>query len=131
VTEFTALLQQIRRRFPSDRALAKEIGITPSRLSRALHEKGDYASSFNALNCLRLAHLSGEPAGRVLRAAGKSEYAELLEKLYRPSVSDAEREVLALWDELSPARKASLLDMMQTYALEKRGFTKRPVRKRA
>lgn len=59
--------------------LAKAIGITPSALSHLLaHPTGTASTEV----CLRLAAVTGTSASRVLRAAGKSAIADLLEDLY-------------------------------------------------
>ena len=59
----------------SQTALAKQLEISPSRISRIL--KGDY--SFEVVYCLRLAKLLHLPIPDVLRAAGKHQEAALLD----------------------------------------------------
>lgn len=100
--DFKALLQAAARQFSSQHAFAQALGISPSRLNRALN-KGDYP--LNALNCLKLASITGEPAGDVLRAAGKADVAELIEQLYgggRAALTTAERELIATWALIPP-----------------------------
>lgn len=57
---------------------ALPLGITGSRLGRI--RKGEYAP--DVLTCLRLALAASVPPADVLRAAGKSEVADLLDVLY-------------------------------------------------
>lgn len=98
VSAFTELLNRIADGFPTRHALAKALDINASRLSRALN--GSEGFPFNIENCLRLAKVSGEPASDVLRAAGKSDIAELIEALYGPEkhVTDTTlRDLLAQW----------------------------------
>ena len=79
--ECLALLERAVARFPTPHACADALGLTPRRLTAALHNKTTYA--FNAVNCLRLADILKVPASRVLRAADHAELAEALERLYR------------------------------------------------
>src|SRR5579885_1214122 len=81
VSDFKTLLNRIAAGFPSHRALATALGVTPSRLSRAMTGTGG-EFPFNVTNCLRLAQLSGESASEILRAAGKKDVADLIEALY-------------------------------------------------
>jgi len=84
----------------SQQDLAKVIGITPSRLNRAL-QQGDYP--LNALNCLRLAKAKGYAPSLVLRLAGKMELAELIEHLYGkvdPTMTLQERAHVTRWRQL-------------------------------
>lgn len=107
---FPDRLKAIASRFASKKALADAVGVSQGRLSRAL--KGDDNYSFNVENCLRLADVSGEPASEILRAAGKADVADLLERLYggaRPATLPAEeRELLTRWRFLSPDAKENL-----------------------
>lgn len=80
--DFQELLNKIAARFASKKAFAKEVGIDPSRMSRALN--GTDKLPFNVENCLRLAQISGEPPSKVLRAADKAKVANLIESLYGP-----------------------------------------------
>jgi transcriptional regulator with XRE-family HTH domain len=92
---FTELLRQIVQGAQSQVEVARAIGITPQRFSRALN-KGDFPLSVE--NCLRLSRASGVPASRILRSAGKQDVATLLEELYgEPSTSIEERAHLRDW----------------------------------
>lgn len=79
MNDFQKLLQDISAQFPTTLAMAKAIGVNASRLSRALN--GD-SYPFDALRCLRMAHATGRNATQILRAAGKGELADLIERLY-------------------------------------------------
>jgi hypothetical protein len=69
-------------RFGTQDALAKAIGITPSRLGRVMKNQG---GSLDVINCLRLAKVSGLPVDLILHAAGKIEIAKLIRELYGPA----------------------------------------------
>lgn len=108
--DFKALLNRIVGRYPSRAALAKELHITPSRLSRALNT-GDFP--LNVANCLRLAKLSGDSPTTILRAAGKTDVAELIELLYgKPEYSADERELVDAWRTLSPRARTALRSLV-------------------
>lgn len=107
VSDFGEFLEDLAKQFPTKQAFAEAIGITPSRFSRVL--AGTY--TLNVLNCLRLAKAAGRSPSVVLRAAGKREIADLIEALYGPgatSVSPKEREVLDLWNGLTPRAREGL-----------------------
>lgn len=63
-------------------ALAKAIGISPSRISRVLKNPDSLAVE----NCLRLAKATGISPDEIFRAAGKSEIARLIQELYGAAV---------------------------------------------
>lgn len=69
-------------RFGTKDAVAHAIGMSPSRLGRVMKGEGN---SFDVLNCLKLADISGLPVDHILNAAGKSEIACLIRKLYGPA----------------------------------------------
>ena len=109
---FRELLEVASRRFPSKQAFAKAIGVTPSRFSRVLG--GSY--TLNVLNCLRLAKITGESASRVLRLAGKTEIAELIEEQYgrtAPALSPSERELLETWSSLNQRSRENLKGILK------------------
>jgi hypothetical protein len=113
VAEFKVLLNRIVRNFPSHGALAKALGVTPSRLSRALSGAGgDFP--FNVVNCLRLAKLSGESPSQILRAAKKGEIADLIEGLY-----GRDRGGLLTQDERTFLARISALDAGDRELLQK------------
>lgn len=113
VPNFADLLHRLADRFESKSAFAKALGISPSRLSRAL--AGDFP--LNVANCLRLALLTGESPAAILRAAGKDDVAELLEKLYPGGkslpITPAQRELLFQWEEVPPRARAALSAIFQ------------------
>lgn len=68
-------------RFGTKDAVARAIGISPSRLGRVMQGDG----SLDVINCLRLAKVSGLPVDHILSAAGKTEIASLIRELYGPA----------------------------------------------
>jgi hypothetical protein len=122
---FKELLNRIVDKFPSRLAFAREIGMTSSRLSRALNE-GDFP--FNVANCLRLAKISGESATDILRAAGKEDVADLIESLYGKDrtrlLTAPERELLDDFESLTPRARESLKILLRDLAPRKK--QKRP-----
>jgi hypothetical protein len=78
-TEFKRLLDRAEHIKGQKQLAAEAIGIKPSRYSK-LYGGNNYSLSVE--NCLRLATVIRESPGVVLRAAGKGEVAELIEKLY-------------------------------------------------
>lgn len=113
VSEFRDLLETAAQAFPTKKAFARAIGITPGRLSRVLG--GEH--SLDVGNCLTLAKLTGESPSRVLRVAGKPDIADAIEALYGPSaagVSPKERELLDAWDAVSQhAREGLWITLME------------------
>jgi transcriptional regulator with XRE-family HTH domain len=108
---FRQFLETAARRFPSKQALAKAIGITPGRLSRVL--KGEH--SLDVVNCLRLAKLTGDSPGEVLRVAGKNEVAELIEGFYgraAPAIHPADRIVVDRWHALTAPQRELMLTVI-------------------
>lgn len=77
-----ALLIRLVDRYGTQTALAKAIKITDSRLAKVL--KGE-SGSLSVLNCLRLAKVAKLSPSQILRAAGKSEIAALIEHMYGPT----------------------------------------------
>jgi transcriptional regulator with XRE-family HTH domain len=128
--EFRHFLEAAARRYPSKQALARAIGITPGRLSRVL--KGEH--SLDVINCLRLAQLTGDAPGDVLRVAGKQDVAELLAALYgeAPTLSPADREVLEAWRTLNLYQRELLRALIDDMAVTHHGERpRRDVPKRA
>jgi plasmid maintenance system antidote protein VapI len=107
VSNFQDLLADAATQFSSKQAFAAAIGITPSRFSRVL--AGIY--KLNVRNCLRLAKATGRSPSLILRAAGKSEIADLIEAQYGASaitVTPKEREVLNVWNALTQRAREGL-----------------------
>jgi hypothetical protein len=107
--EFAELLNRAVPRFTSKKAMAKAIGLSPTRLSHAL-KGGEYP--FNVENCLRLADVADIPPREVLRAAGKAEIADLLDRLYpragKPSLTATEWKLVVLFRETGRHQPALL-----------------------
>lgn len=76
---FASLLRKCSRKYPTVRAFARELRVDPSHVSRAMARGG---LPFDIRGCLRLAKLTGENPGFVLRVGGKAEVADLIENLY-------------------------------------------------
>lgn len=114
---FIELLQIVNRRFPTQQALARALGIDIGHLNHLLNGK---ARPFNVTNCLRLAKLANLPPSEVLRAAGKGEFAELLEDVYGPYTSSdltpTQQHLLRLWDRLPARVGAPLLALLDRIA---------------
>jgi hypothetical protein len=114
-SEFQSLLIHAATQFPSQHAMADAIGISPARLNRAIHQ-GDYA--FNVANCLRLALVTSITPSTILRAAGKGEIADLIERLYGsvdPALTRPERDHLRQWRALEPDRQAAIAVLMREH----------------
>lgn len=124
------LLGNLVVRYGTQTALAKAIGITDSRLAKVL--KGD-AGALSVLNCLRLAKVAGLPPSQILRAAGKSEIAALIEDMYgesaQPTISleqfTREELIEKWWPDLSPTARAALHALLNELAPERRPPKKR------
>ena len=117
---FSELLRETARRFPSQQAFAEAIGLSTARLNRAMN-KADYP--LNVVNCLRLARIVDESASDVLRAAGKSDVADLIESLYgRPQeVSAAKREVIDLLADVNDTSDlAAIAQVLRRFADDER-----------
>jgi plasmid maintenance system antidote protein VapI len=93
-------------------ALASAIGITASSLSHLLH-----AATASTVVCLRLSKVTHTSPGKLLRAAGKGDIAELLEDLYGPArrvviapptLDPMERELLATYRRLDTGMRTAL-----------------------
>lgn len=105
--EFRDLLEAAAKAYPTKKAFAGAIGISPGRLSRVLG--GEH--SLDVGNCLTLAKLTGDSPSRVLRVAGKGDIADAIEGLYgpaAPSMSPKERELLDVWNALTPRAREGL-----------------------
>lgn len=97
----------------SIRAVAKGIGLTEGRLGRVL--AGQHSLSVES--CLRFSDLTGEPASKVLRAAGKEKVAGLIEKLYATSdevISPTEKALLKRFRDLPPKPQRMVRDLLET-----------------
>lgn len=126
VNDLQTLLKRLVDRYGTQTALAKAIGITDSRLAKVL--KGE-SGALSVLNCLRLAKVARMSPSQILRAAGKSDIAALIEDMYGESAQPAltgDAAVRELWPEISPKAKELLRGFLQEVGTEK----KPPRRKR-
>jgi hypothetical protein len=115
---FRLYLDRAAHHSGSQAALAKALGIDPTRISRLMRGGGDYAH-LNFENCLRLAAILDEWPADVLRAAGHAEQAVLLEQLCGPpdherSIRASEWQLLQAWRELPRAKQAAVLTLLKT-----------------
>ena len=117
--EFGEILKQCVERIGTRHALGKLLGMSGSRVGRAID--GQY--TFNIENCLRLADVMRESPTRILRAAGKIEIANLIERLYgktTPLLSDADQQLLDLWNALPARRRKILYDVLNELTADER-----------
>jgi hypothetical protein len=103
---FRSLLKRLQKKhYPASvRAFADALGIDASRISRG--------TPFDVRGCLRLAQLTGEDPTLILRAAGKSDIAALIESLYgtsRPQLSADQRAMLTAYQQLSVEKRPTVL----------------------
>src|SRR5262245_559369 len=115
--DFRAYLDRAAARLGSKVALARALGIDPTRISRLMRGTGDYAR-LNFENCLRLAAILDEWPTEVLKAAGHTDQAALLEQFCGPASSDraiksSEWQLLQMWRELPAARQAAILTLLE------------------
>jgi hypothetical protein len=97
---------------------------TPTALANALDmhltvfSRGVATGTFSMVNLLKLAKVADEHPSKVLRLAGKSDEADLIEALYGTSeefISPSQRELLAKWKKLSPTRQKILDDAIEEF----------------
>ena len=109
----------ITERFGTQTALANAIGLQLTPFTR-----GVAVGTFNVMNLLRLARAAEASPSMVLRLAGKGQEADLIEELYgsgRDALTASQREVVALWDQITEERRAPLLFTMRVYAAAAEG----------
>jgi hypothetical protein len=116
--DFRAYLDRAARSLGSQAALAKALGVDPTRISRLMRGAGEYAH-LNFENCLKLAVILDEWPADVLRSAGHSDQAALLELLCGPpslerTLKSSEWQLLQMWRDLSAARQAAVLTLLRT-----------------
>ena len=114
---FRLYLDRATKHLGSQLALAKALGIDPTRVSRLMHGGGDYAH-LNFENCLRLAAILDEWPPEVLRAAGHAEQAVLFEQLSGPPggervVRSSEWKLLQAWRELPREKQAAVMTLLK------------------
>lgn len=117
--EFREIVRRALARFPSQKALAKELQISSTRLSHVLNPKpgiDDYP--FNIGNCLRLAKAANESPLVVLRAAGQGEEADLIQFFYGESeLTPAQRDLLKRWKQLETDDHAAIWALIERFEL--------------
>lgn len=136
MTDLQQLLAGFVAEFGSQTALGKAIGVSASRLSRVMSGE---EHSLEVLNCLKLADVTGRSPSVVLRAAGKGDVADLIEKLYgkarpagEPAIPPIDREHLEKWQRLrkqSPYRVRIIENALDEF-LGEPVAEERPPRKR-
>ncbi len=111
LAEILAVLVEDQR-FGTKDALARAIGISPSRLGRVM--KGQH--SLEVINCLRLAKVSGLPVAQILQAAGKTEIDRLIRELYGPAAPRHPEDsfIVSLSDEGRAALRTLMSEMQRT-----------------
>ena len=115
---FQLLLGRAARHLGSQVALARALGVDPTRISRLLKSRGDYPH-LNFENCLRLAAILDLSPNEVLTAAGHTEQAALLERWCGPqrpdmSIKSSEWQLLQMWRDLPVERQTALLTLLKT-----------------
>jgi hypothetical protein len=117
--DFRTFLERATHHLGSQVALAKALGIDPTRINRLLKGGGGDYAHLNFENCLRLAAILDERPAEVLRSAGHHEQAALLEHVCGPiggerSLRSSEWQLVQLWRELPTSRQAALLTLLAT-----------------
>lgn|SRR5262245_16925389 len=119
------LLDRLAAKFPSQAAFANAIGIHPSHLSKALRGRGD---TFDIARCLRIADATHENPSVVLRAAGRGDIADLIEKLYGEPRGQEERVIVDAINDLAPAEREAFTALLKRAAAKTHTTTVRKLR---
>lgn len=114
-------VEALRARYGTMREIAALI-----RMSESGFTRGVKRGTLSVENLLDLARVTEEPPSRVLRWAGKTRAAELIELLYGPgadALTASQREVLSLWDGIEDpeARDAVKVVMRRFFTLSEAG----------
>jgi hypothetical protein len=117
-SDFRTYLDRAARRLGSQTALAKALDVDPTRISRLMRGSGEYLR-LNFENCLKLATILDEWPADLLKAAGHTAQAALLEQLCGPptvrgALKSSEWRLLQMWRELPAARQAAILTLLKT-----------------
>src|SRR5207237_7297499 len=112
VPEFHKLLMDLGQRYRNRSAFAAALGISPSRMSKALSGKGDV---FDVVGCLRVARASGISPSVVLRAAGRGAIADLIERVYGPPrrITAEEDTILTAVQRLPPDMQRAIVTLIE------------------
>lgn len=121
MSAFESLIEAVLPKFGGTKAgLAKALEMTPSGFGRGMAN-----NSFSTHNLLTFAKVTGLDPLVVLRAAGKTDVADLIEQLFGKSaaglpLSRPERDHLADWNALSPKDRATFEPAIKALADMKR-----------
>lgn len=119
-SDLQTLLRRLVDRYGTQAALAKAIGITDSRLAKVL--KGE-SGALSVLNCLKLAKVAEMSPSQILRAAGKSDIAVLIEDMYGASAQpmlSTDAAVREYWPDISPKAKELLRGFLSEVSVSKK-----------
>lgn len=102
----------IQTKFRTATALAAEVGMSSSALSRGVQDEG----TLSVENCLSLAMAAGEHPSKVLRLARRKRAAELLELAYGPTgqINQDELELVETWRHIDEQTRDAIRVVMQT-----------------
>jgi DNA-binding transcriptional regulator YdaS (Cro superfamily) len=112
----------------SKKDLASQLGVTPTQVTRLTKDgkDGEGESSTSIERCLMLARIARESPSAVLRAAGKSEVAVLIESLYgsaRPvapfqPLASEDESCLKVWQQLTRRDRRIVMNLLESLAAE-------------
>ena len=113
---FSQFIERWIGRYGTAQALADAIGMSLSAFSRGVRNAG----TLGVDNLLRLADVTGESPGKVLRIAGKRDVADLIDRLYGGALnsravglSGLERELINLWKGLHRNAQEPILTIVK------------------
>lgn len=109
------LVEVLRQRFGTVRAVAERIGISESGLVRGSKERG----TLSVEHLLALAELADTPASEVLRISGKAAVADRLERLFgtgAAALTSSQRELLDVWGQIDDDHQPTALRTMRAFA---------------
>jgi hypothetical protein len=109
--EFAAWVAGLKARFGTMQAVADRVGMSLSAFTR-----GVVRGTLGVENLLELARVADEHPSKVLRLAGKTRVAELIENAYGPglaALTASQRELLEEWASLPPDVQAASLQLMR------------------
>jgi transcriptional regulator with XRE-family HTH domain len=117
VHPFHALLLVAEQRLGGEKqAVAKVLGVTPSRYSRV---RGGTGGGMQIENLFRLAQLVQRSPGAVLRACGKESLARLVEEAYGGggvTATPDQDELIGLWMKVTRADQDAILVLLRALA---------------
>jgi hypothetical protein len=99
--------------------LANQVGMKLSPFSR-----GVAVGTLNLVNLLKLARVADAHPSTVLRLAGKSDEADLIEAVYgsaTETLTASERELLTAWRKLAPSSRDLVRELVQHLTHKGRG----------